>query len=220
MYSNGLVRALVYSNALSLGLLLGRMLITQSTLFIFMATNLTLAWISFGLAHVLTRFRSQLSGGQRIWFAILLVAWLGFLPNSFYIITDFIHVRPRGDINQLYDVLMMTSFAFNGFIAGLASMFVVHKLLIRRFGSLLAARFIAVSAFASGFAIYLGRYLRWNTWDVVVNPFGLLFDVSDRLVNPGDHPQAFVTTITFALFIGVSYLLFWRATKALSSGKN
>jgi uncharacterized membrane protein len=74
-----------------------------------------------------------------------------------------------------------------------------------------------VSLLLSGFAIYLGRYLRWNSWDVIANPFGLLFDVADRIVNPGEHILTFSATILFFAFLAVIYYVFWVGTNTLTN---
>jgi len=65
------------------------------------------------------------------------------------------------------------------------------------------------------FAIYLGRDLRWNTWDLFVNPAGILFDVSDRLINPRAHPQMFVTILSFFVLLSMVYYLIWNVIHTL-----
>jgi uncharacterized membrane protein len=57
----------------------------------------------------------------------------------------------------------------------------------------------------SSFAIYLGRDLRWNSWDVLVNPAGFLFYLSERVIDPMDHPEAFTTTLMFFVFLAGVY---------------
>lgn len=60
------------------------------------------------------------------------------------------------------------------------------------------------------FAIYLGRYLRWNSWDVLINPAGLVFDVTEPFVNPGSHPQAFTTTLMFMVLLSSIYIVSYQ----------
>ena len=72
-----------------------------------------------------------------------------------------------------------------------------------------------IALLLSGFAIYLGRYLRWNSWDVITNPLGLLFDVSGRIVNPIENPLTFSTTILFFGFLAVLYTVIWRAARLI-----
>ncbi|HSX45238.1 MAG TPA: DUF1361 domain-containing protein [Candidatus Saccharimonadales bacterium] len=213
---SGILTALIISNAVSIGLLLIKMVANSSTDFGFLVWNLFLAWLALFFAMILKTYLNDHSWLS--WQAMLLtVVWLGFLPNSFYLATDLIHLPLSSQATVLYDVVMLLSFSFNGFVSGLASVFVVHKQLVKRLKARTAYVLIGLTLFASSFAIYLGRYLRWNTWDVIVNPAGILFDVSDRIINPGAHPQAFVTTATFFALIGSVYLVAWQFVRAIKS---
>ncbi len=144
----------------------------------------------------------------------LTALWLGFLPNSFYIVSDLVHLGVTGEVSLLYDAAMYSSFILNGFMVGFISVYLVHMELLRRLGraahGLIGAAFLACS-----FAVYLGRYLRWNTWDVLVNPADIILDVSDRIVHPGMYPQAFVTTGLFFLLISSLYVVVWQLAASL-----
>jgi uncharacterized membrane protein len=132
------------------------------------------------------------------------------LPNSFYLISDLIHLRISASTSILFDLTMLLSFSINGLVSGMASVYLVHKQLIKRVRARSAHMTITIVIFVSSFAIYLGRFLRWNTWDVVANPAGLLFDISDRIINPMSHPQAIVTTLTFFILLGSIYYAVWQ----------
>lgn len=147
------------------------------------------------------------------------IIWLGFLPNSFYISSDLIHLYTTDSSNILYDVVMLLSFSINGYLLGFLSIFLVHRQLIRRIKASSAHALIGVVLLLCSFAIYLGRYLRWNTWDVLINPAGVLFDVSDRIINPSSHPQTFVTTLSFFVLLGSLYWVIWQMVGALLSQK-
>jgi uncharacterized membrane protein len=87
-------------------------------------------------------------------------------------------------------------------------------MLLKHLPPRLAHIMIASVLLLCSFAIYLGRYLRWSTWDVLVNPAGVVFDVSDRIINPVSHGQTFSTTLTFFLLLGSMYLVIWQAIRA------
>jgi uncharacterized membrane protein len=74
---------------------------------------------------------------------------------------------------------------------------------------------VAIILLLCSFAIYLGRYLRWNTWDILVNPAGILFDVSDRFINPAAYPRTFSTTACFFVLLGSAYVFVWSAVAAI-----
>lgn len=124
--------------------------------------------------------------------------------------TDLVHLQSSGEINILFDTVMMLSFIFNGLIMGFLSIYLVHRQLLKRLTIRWAHTIINVVIIVCSFAIYLGRSLRWNSWDVLVNPAGLLYDVSDRLVHPITYPEAILTTVTFSLLIGVMYLFVYQ----------
>jgi uncharacterized membrane protein len=150
------------------------------------------------------------------WQAVGLTAlWLVFLPNSFYLVSDLIHLRPTGQINILYDVVLFQSFIFNSFIAGLASLYMIHRLLLKRKSESWSHALIALAILASSFAIYLGRYLRWNSWDLALSPVSLLYDVSEQLINPFAQPQVLATTLTFFMLISSTYVLVWVVLRDL-----
>lgn len=135
--------------------------------------------------------------------------WLFFLPNTWYVLTDFIHVYPTGEISELYDIVMVGSLVITGFILGFTSLFLVHKELLKRFGARPSAYLVAGVILLSSFAIYLGRNLRWNSWDVVANPGGLILNVSDRIIDPLGHLRAFNVTGLFFVLISVMYAAVW-----------
>ena len=147
---------------------------------------------------------------------LLLAIWLGFLPNAFYIISDLIHLQSSGEASILYDIAMITSFVINGLILGYISVYVVHKQLLKYWSNKAVIAFLVTVFMACGFAIYIGRYLRWNTWDVLVNPFGILFDLTERIVNPVLHIQTYLVTLTFFGVLSSTYAVIYELTKVLS----
>lgn len=214
-----LLRALIVSNAISLLLFGLRMIGTQTTDYWFLFWNLFLAWMPVLFAWLLVRALRTRAWSEPLP-VVLSLLWLGFLPNSFYLMSDLIHLRSTGDIGILYDAVFMLSFIWNGLVAGLLSMVVVHRQLNKRRHQSVATLLMIMVILLTSFAIYLGRNLRWNTWDVLVNPAGLLFDVSEQVVNPFDHPQSFATTATFFLLIGSMYYVVWAAYNVLIAPPN
>jgi uncharacterized membrane protein len=93
----------------------------------------------------------------------------------------------------------------------------MHSWLRRTFSKFLSATFIYSTILLCSFAIYLGRYLRWNSWDIITNPLGLLVDISDRFVAPLDHPKTLSTTFVFFVFISLVYSSAWWLKHNLSS---
>lgn len=182
--------------------------------FDYLVWNLFLAWLPLLFAIWLVRvLRHKLWSSWEALAASLL--WLLFLPNSFYMISDFIHLLDVPRVDVLYDAVMFTSFISTGVLIGFSSLFLVHQELRKRFAPRPTALLIGLTLLTCSFAIYVGRDLRWNSWDILTNPGGLLFDVSDRLQHPAAYPQMFVTSIAFFVLLSSMYWLAWRDTQLL-----
>jgi uncharacterized membrane protein len=211
---------LCVSTAVSAGLFLARVLFTGTVQYWFMFWNLFLAWIPVLLAFWL---RNRLTKTRWLsWQNILItLLWLSFLPNSFYLISDLVHLQGRAnEILQLYDVAMMVSIIANGLILGYMSLYVIHQELLKRLNSKLANTIIGLILLSCGFAIYLGRYLRWNTWDVLLNPAALLFDISERLIHPVLHIETYTITFTFFILIASIYAVGFELAYLFKNNNN
>lgn len=206
--------ALLLSSGVSIALLLVGLLRGSGNIYLYMIWNLFLAWLPalFIVWLLAVLKRKRWSSWEGISVSLL---WLGFLPNSFYLVSDIIHVAeaPSGEV--LYDAVMMASFAVNGLLLGYISLYLFHEEFRRRVSSLATRVTIGLVLFMCSFAIYLGRDLRWNTWDVFVNPAGLLLDLSNRLISPFSYPRMFVTTGIFFVLLTTLYYVLWSIVRAI-----
>ncbi len=210
------VLALIASSAVSVCFFLYAAWRNQSLEFDYLIWNLFLAWIPLLLAYWLTLIlrRKLWSSWEALGVSVL---WLLFLPNSFYMISDFIHLLDVQRVDVLYDALMFTSFIYTSVILGMTSLILIHIQLKKRLSRVAADAWMVLTIFVCSFAIYVGRDLRWNSWDVLTNPGGLLFDISDRLIRPADYPQMFVTVISFFVLLLSMYVLVWRGIHLVKS---
>lgn len=206
--------ALLASNLVSALLFVVRVQQSQNIRYWFLLWNLVLAWVPLGLILLL---RERLKHYQWVsWQSIILsLLWLAFLPNSFYLVSDLIHLHSTGEVSIIFDAVMFMSFIFNGFIAGFASLYLLHNMFIARFARSWAHGLVAGVLLLCSFAMYLGRDLRWNTWDIMVNPAGILFDVSERVINPTTHSEVFSTTALFFILLSSIYIVAWQFVAAL-----
>lgn len=213
-----LIYALLLTNGVSVFLFCLRLLGADSVRYWFMVWNLVLAWIAPLIAWWLTRrLRTQ---RWRQWQNIALtLLWLGFLPNSFYMVSDLIHVQQTGEVSIIFDAVLFTSFIFNGFIAGFLGVMLLHRQLLSRLRTTTSMVIIAGIFALCGYAIYMGRVLRWNSWDALLHPSGLIFDVSDNILHPLDHLQSFVVTLSFTILITSFYVLAWEFLQVLRNNR-
>ena len=171
--------------------------------------NLFLAWVPFVLGAALV-FTARRYGWQSLQSFAMFVLWLFFLPNTFYMLTDYVHLQEFVRSNVMLDVVMFTLFVLNGLALGFSSVLMVHRAVVQKVSGRVIGIGLAALFLLSSLAMYLGRELRWNSWDVVSNPFGIVFNVSDLIIHPGAHPQAFEMILLFFGFLAVMYFAVWR----------
>jgi uncharacterized membrane protein len=210
------VIALGISTLVSIGLFGYGAWRNRSLEFDYLIWNLLLAWLPLVFAVRLLAVLKQKRWSS--WEALAVsVLWLVFLPNSFYMISDFIHLQAVQRVDALYDAVMFTSFIYTGVTLGFSSLYLVHLQLKRRLSAHSARLWIALTLLVCSVGIYIGRDLRWNSWDILTNPGGLLFDISDRLFHPSAYPQMFITIISFFVLLASMYGLLWRGASVLRS---
>jgi len=178
---------------------------TEELTYGFLLWNLALAAVPPALALVAERLSRS---GARIAATLTLTTWLGFLPNAPYLVTDLVHLRARAGVPLWYDIALLGSAALAGLAMGAVSLSRVHALVERtRWGSAGGHTCVAVASLASGFGIYLGRFARLNSWDLVLHPWAVARDALPPLVHPVDHPRAWGVTLVFGALTAASYLV-------------
>lgn len=198
-----LYATLALASAVSYGMLAWRMAEYDSLGFAFLAPNLILAAIPFAVSQVIVvrpKLRVQ---------ALLpvLFVWLLFLPNAPYLITDVMHLRSASVAPIWFDTLMVLSFAWTGLMLGYLSLFDIHTFVEWRYGRRLGWVFSGAALVLASLGVYMGRFLRWNSWDVFTQPATLLRDIASRFLHPATEPNVYVVTLAFSIFLGAGYLL-------------
>jgi uncharacterized membrane protein len=180
-----------------------RFYITDSKLFLFLNWNLFLAFIPWSICTLI--FVNKRLQNQKVILFGLLISWLLFFPNSVYILTDLFHLKSRHPVPIWYDLVLILAFAWTGLMYGFLSLSDIETFIEKWTGRKIAVCITVLLLFIGSFGVYLGRFLRWNTWDIVSNPSGLFFDINDRIINPTDHPRTWAITILFGLLLNFMY---------------
>src|SRR5687767_3072197 len=175
--------ALLASSALAAVLLAGRFSLSGKPTLAFLAWNLTLAWIPWLCSTAAWAARSRAGT------VVAGTIWLAFLPNAPYLVTDFLHLRPRAPIPLWYDIALLAAFAWAGCLLAVVSLRAMHVLVTRRFGAAAGWAFVGGAAGLTGLGIYIGRFLRWNSWDLAVRPGAVLEDLLVRTFSPDAAPR-------------------------------
>ena len=197
-----LVFVLIVSLSMSVLLVAGRVMMTGKLLFLFLIWNLFLAVVPFALSTLLSISVGRLRA--RILVPVS-AAWLLFFPNAPYLLTDLFHLNARPGVPLWYDLALILSCAWNGLMLAYASLSDMQRLVQQRLGFWTGWAFATVALLLSSFGIYLGRYLRFNSWDVLTNPLTLFYDIAHRVLNPFSFPGTWGVTLVFGLFLLVGY---------------
>jgi uncharacterized membrane protein len=199
-----------------------RVAVTGSIRYTFLLWNLFLAWIPYFLALFVHRIvvggRLDADTPIATWIkpvaVFIVMGWLFFYPNAPYILTDFIHVirtpirveppHPLITKNALlwYDIILHSTFAFIGHIIGLISLLILHRIIRLRYNRRWGWTFTVIATTLGGYGIYLGRFERLNSWDIVRDARRTLRIAFADLVNL----KAVLVSLCFALFIFLTYL--------------
>ena len=171
--------ALVVSSAFGIALVLLRLAWTGEPHYANLFWNLFLAWIPFVLALVL--YDRARRGSRSVALLVPAVLWLVFLPNAPYLVTEFGLLRLVDGMPVWFDVAMLTTFAWTGLLLGFVSVYLVQQVAARSLGTTSGWLTAACALGLSGVGIYLGRYLRLNSWDLLLQPHGVLAEVLERL---------------------------------------
>ena len=173
--------------------------------------NLFLAWIPFVLALVV--YDAHGRGTRPLRLLPFAVLWLLFLPNAPYIVTDYVHLQAADGIPLWYDILVITGAAWTGLMLGLLSLFLMHAVARSLVGAAAAwCGVIAVLGLCS-VGIYLGRVLRWNSWDALVRPRALLADMHSRLEDGTTATRTIGMVVLLTGFLMLTYFVVYAVAR-------
>lgn len=195
-------------------LLAARVAYTGSLVYGNLVWNLFLAWIPFALA--IGVYDGARRGARRSALVAGGALWLLFFPNAPYIVTDFQHLRWWDNAPIWFDVVLVSTAAWTGLLLGFVSLYLIQAVVARLAGAVNAWALVLVVLALSSYGIYLGRFERWNSWDVFGEPRLLLESVRESLVDPSARPVA--VTVLFTAFLTLTYAVFYSVVR-LGSGE-
>lgn len=203
--------ALTFASGVSVALVFGRILQTGNVRYGFLVWNLSLAWLPLIFALLACdQYRQTTS---RNWhFLGLAGAWLLFFPNAPYIFTDLIHLTSRFYPHFWVDLVLILLCALTGLVLGFVSLYLMQTIVARVFGRFAGWCFIAAVATLAGFGICLGRFLRFNSWDVVFKPVELYHGIGNLVADPLANPGAYAFPALFATFLFITYVMLYALT--------
>ena len=202
--------ALTFASGVSVALVFARIAWTGHIRYGFLIWNLFLAWLP--LMFALLAAEKYQNGPKRNWrFLGFTAAWLLFFPNAPYIFTDVIHLTTSYFTHFWVDLILILLCAFTGLVLGFLSLYLMQSVVAHRFGRLASWFFIAAVAGLSGIGICLGRFLRFNSWDVLFRPVKLYHGLGNLVADPF-HASTLAFPVLFATFLFITYLMLYALT--------
>ncbi|WP_420574585.1 DUF1361 domain-containing protein [Kordia sp.] len=196
-------RFLILNSIFCIALLILRMYVTCSFFYGFLVWNLFLAVVPYAISSWLV----ETNWLRKHTFPLVLILgiWLLFLPNAPYLITDLMHLRHSRSSLPWLDPFMLFAFAWNGLFLGILSMHQVFRILTDKWNIVAAKRILFVVVFLCGFGIYLGRFQRWNSWELFSNPIILLHDCLASISDPSRRVRTLGITLSFGSFLWILF---------------
>lgn len=193
---------------------------TESLMYSFFHWNLILAWIPLLLLFLMRYFLNK-SGMHKYIGWIIAIVWLLFFPNTFYLLTDYIHLSGidfivwegqhlvfNRDLQVWFDLTLFHVFIALGVILGCLNMYIVHHDVSSQFGQAAGWLVIHGIVILGSFGIYLGRFIRLNSWDVFTNPVPVVTEISNTMTL---HSLGFIAFYSFVLWS--LYMIFYFVSR-------
>jgi len=209
-------RLLALSMIFSIAMTTARTIYTGHLTFIFLIWNLFLAWVPYCISQWLYQRQERIE--KKFIFVLVFFIWLAFIPNTFYILTDLYHLGDDYNdylVPQWFDLAMILSFAWNGLLLGILSVRHIEKIAQKNFSIKHELLFLYPIMWLNALGVYVGRYLRFNTWDVLTNPFLLIKDIANVLLHPFADRYASGMIFCFSILMTLIYLMLKKMSIAI-----
>jgi uncharacterized membrane protein len=202
---------LLLSSVLSCAFFAFRIIYSNTSNYSNLFTNLFLAWIPY-LFSIMAA--STYRFHPKRWGLILILGllWLLFFPNAPYMVTDFYHLNPRPPVPLWFDISLIAIFAFTGCFLAIASLRSVHNIIEKFLGKIIGWIFALLSLGLGSLGVYLGRFRRFNSWDILLDPRSVIKDIAHNILNPLDNLGFLGFTLMFTSILLVFYLMFTSAS--------
>jgi len=180
-----------------------RHIITGRRTYYFLNWNLLLAVIPLFSSFIISLgfFKNK----PKILTVVLFLIWLIFFPNAPYIITDLYYLNDHPERMFWYDLITILVFAWTGLLAGFFSLDIIKETLLSKLSNVKSNVAVCGLLFVCAFGVYLGRELRWNTWEIILEPKEFFLDVIDRFINPIGHSRTWGFTFLMGIFLNITY---------------
>lgn len=192
-----------------MALIVIRLVRSESFFFLFLGWNLFLAVVPYLITQ--SAFFYGIHRIPKTIQFVLFTTWLLFLPNAPYLITDLVHLHSTYSNQKWFDLFLVFVFALTGWLFGMLSLLDFYGFLKKRISRKIKSLVITGICFLTGYGLYLGRFLRFNSWDIAFKTRTLIVQVTASLTKP----HVWSMTLAFGTFLLLSfYLVKWLKEEA------
>jgi uncharacterized membrane protein len=212
---------LALTSTISVAILVYRNTMSSSHEYLFLVLNLNLAWIPFIMATLVYSARHLPKTPRFVVTICCGGLWLLFMPNAAYLLTDFQHLARNNDAPLWYDIIMLLWFAWAGLLLGIFSLYYMQELVARSLGKLTGWLFTLGIIFLNSYGVYLGRFMRWNSWDLIRRPEKIISDILNNFSYPENYQTILLYTGLYGLLflaVYVTFFLFGQLVNAHRQG--
>jgi uncharacterized membrane protein len=198
---------ILLSSLLAMILFSARAIQTHSLAHINLVWNLFLAWIPYLFSLLAAHLDSAY---PRRWGLLLVPGfiWLIFFPNAPYLLTNFLQLHGHRGVPLWYDIGLLVSFVWTGLILAIASLRTMQSLVQQYLGWIAGWLFASSAILLGGLGVFLGRFSRWNSWDLILQPQAIFADLLNRFIDPFDNVSFFAFTFMYTAFLFICYYTF------------
>jgi uncharacterized membrane protein len=197
-------KSVIYLTILAVVLNVLRVIIWGKISLIYILWNILLAFVPFFISFILLSLSKE-KKLSKIIFIIGFILWMLFIPNAPYIVTDFIHLGEIRSVPMIYDVFLIFSSASVGLMLGFHSFFHIEQIIKTKYSPRVTSLIMGLIMIIISFGIYLGRFMRFNSWDVFVNHTSLIKNVWKIFSQSTANTEVFLYTGLFFFFLYLSY---------------
>jgi len=213
------VLTLAFASGVCVALVFVRIAVVGNISYAFLVWNLFLAWLPLIFAQLIRE--RYINGERRGWRLYGLgAAWLLFFPNAPYIFTDLIHLTTKFYGHFWADMVVILLCALTGLVLGFVSLFLMQSVVADRFGRMTGWLFVFGVAGLSGIGVFIGRFLRLNSWDVFLRPEKFYQHAGSWAAAPFADATPYAFPALFAVFLLIVYLMLYALTRLPSQIHN
>ena len=199
METKNITRSLVLISIIAIVFNLARLDAWGTTNLLYLIWNLFLAWVPYVISLFFIKKETPVK-----YFIPIFIVWILFFPNAPYLVTDVLHLASPSPA-LWYDSLLFFFFGWIGLFLGMLSLFRVNEYLKTHLSYFFSEISVLGICLISSFGVYLGRFARWNSWDIFIHPLSVYRDFFSL---PADLTQTGVPLMFVLVFTVFMYFVY------------